>query len=638
MSVENTPAKAPTAPKDDAPVAPAPPAKAPAGHGGIILPILQKLKQHHVGRVALLYLGVSWIILEPVHVVFHMLEMPEWANQLVILVMVLGFPLTVIPAWIYAATPATMKPDALQARHSGLRRMNRRLNYAIAAVAGVMLLYFLIYPWLDKHFIGPIREDARASLNAPVVSGAPVPTRSIAVLPFVDMSQARDQQYLADGLGDELVNLLTQIPELRVAARTSSSLFKDKPRNVATMAKELNVAHLLEGSVRKAGNQVRISAQLIRADTGYELWSNTYDGTLDNLFQLQDQIAGAVVQALKFKLLGGSLPVRQAPANQEAYDLYLQGQFFARSHTKEGFTRALDYLQRAIKLDPGYEPSWTELSIVYTDMAARGFMPTAEALPKARDAVRQAIELNPKSARAHVALGYLHMNDDWDWTAADREIEKALALEPGSADVLHAAGSLYLVLGRVSDSVRMFLAAVERDPLRASSYSNLGVAYFADGRLAEAEEAFRKSIQLRPGAGYTHNGLGLVLLWGGKLDAALEEMKRETDENWRLQGEAIVYAAMHRRAESDAALSELTKKAQQDSPYVVATVYGYRGEVDPAFQWLERALEERDATLTSIKSDPLFLKIKADPRYATLLQKAGLPSDGKRPSVAAADH
>ena len=143
---------------------------------------------------------------------------------------------------------------------------------------------------------------------------------------------------------------------------------------------------------------------------------------------------------------------------------------------------------------------------------------------------------------------------------------------------------------------------------------------------------------MRPGAGYTHNGLGLVLLWGGKLDAALEEMKRETDDNWRLQGEAIVYAAMHRRAESDAALSELTKKAQQDSPYVVATVYGYRGEVDPAFQWLERALEERDATLTSIKSDPLFLKIKADPRYATLLQKAGLPSDGKRPSVAAADH
>jgi tetratricopeptide (TPR) repeat protein len=178
---------------------------------------------------------------------------------------------------------------------------------------------------------------------------------------------------------------------------------------------------------------------------------------------------------------------------------------------------------------------------------------------------------------------------------------------------------------------------VARDPLRASSYSNLGVAYFADGRLEEAEEAFRKSIQLRPGAGYTHNGLGLVLLWKGNLNGALEEMKRETDEMWRLQGEAIAYAAMHRRAESDAALSELTKKFQQDSPYVVATVYGYRGEVDPAFQWLERALEGRDATLTSIKGDPLFQKIKSDPRYAALLQKAGLPSEGNHPSVAAAD-
>jgi TolB-like protein/Tfp pilus assembly protein PilF len=524
-----------------------------------------------------------------------------------------------------------MKPDALHARHSGLRRVNRRLNLAIGAVAAIMVAYSLVYYfWLGKHITDPISEEARSSEDAAAVPGVAVPgvavpQRSIAVLPFVDMSQARDQQYLADGVADELLNLLTQIPELRVAARTSSSLFKNKPADVAIMAKELHVAHLLEGSVRKAGNRVRISAQLIRADSGYELWSETYDRTLDDLFQLQDQIAGSVVQALKVKLLGGSLPVRQAPGNQEAYNLYLQGRFFAGLHTKEGFTQAVDYLERAAKLDPGYEPSWTALSIVYGDMAARGFLPNAEALPKARDAVREAIELNPKSARAHVALGYLHMNDDWDWSAADREIGEALALEPGSADVLHAAGSLYLVLGRVSDSVRMFLAAVARDPLRASSYSNLGVAYFADGRLAEAEEAFRKSIQLRPAAGYTHNGLGLVLLWKSDLNGALEEMKRETDEMWRLEGEALVYAAMHRRSESEAALSELTKKFQQESPYVIATVYGYRGEVDPAFQWLERALGERDATLTSIKSDPLFQKIKSDARYATLLQKAGLP-------------
>jgi adenylate cyclase len=619
MSVENTQANVPASPQDPPPVE-------AAAHGGASLPVLQRLKQHHVGRVALLYLGVSWIILEPVHVIFHMLGVPEWANRLVIVVIALGFPLTVIPAWIYAATPATLKPDALQARHSGLRRVNRRLNLAIAAVAVIMVSYFFLYHfWLGKHITDPISEEARTSEDAAAVPGVVVPQRSIAVLPFVDMSQARDQQYLADGLADELLNLLTQIPELRVAARSSSSQFKNKPTDVATMAKDLHVAHLLEGSVRKAGNRVRISAQLIRADSGYELWSETFDRTLDDLFQLQDQIAGSVVEALKVKLLGGGLPVRQAPGNQEAYNLYLQGRFAAALYTKEGFTQALDYLDRAVKLDPGYEPSWTQLSLVYSGMAAHGFIPAVEALPKARDAARRALDLNPNSARAHVALGYLHMNDDWDWTAADREISQALALEPGSADVLHAAGTLYIVLGRVRESVRMFNAALARDPLRASSYSNLGVAFFADGRLPEAEQAFRKSIELRPAAGYTHNGLGLVLLWKGDLNGALEEMKRETDEMWRLEGQALVYSAMHRRAESDAALSELTKKFQQEAPYVIATVYGYRGEVDPAFQWLERAFKERDATLTSIKSDPLFQKIKSDPRYTALLQKAGLP-------------
>jgi TolB-like protein len=272
MSGENRRAEAPTAPQDHAPAGSAAPAETTAGHGGISLTVLQKLKQNHIVRVVPLYLGVSWIILEPVHVVFHMLEVPEWANRLVIVVIALGFPLTVIPAWIYAAIPATIKRDALQALHSGLRRMNRRLNLAIAAVAALMVSYFLLYHfWLGKHITDPISEEARTSADAAPVPGVAVPQRSIAVLPFVDMSQARDQQYLADGLGDELLNLLTQIPELRVAARASSSLFKDKPRDVATMAKELHVAHLLERSVRKAGNQVRISAQLIRADSGYEL-------------------------------------------------------------------------------------------------------------------------------------------------------------------------------------------------------------------------------------------------------------------------------------------------------------------------------------------------------------------------------
>ena len=254
----------------------------------------------------------------------------------------------------------------------------------------MMVLYFVLYHvWLGKHIIDPISEDARASFNAPVVAGVAVPQRSIAVLPFVDMSQARDQQYLADGLADELLNLLTQIPELRVAARSSSFMFKDKPKDAAAMATELHVAHLLEGSVRKAGNRVRITAQLIRADSGYELWSETFDRMLDDIFQLQDQIAGSVVQALKVKLLGGSLPLRQVPGNLDAYNLYLQGRFFAGQRTREGFAQALDYFQRATDLDRGYEPSWTERSIVHGDMAARGYPNRSEAI---RDLARSALQ------------------------------------------------------------------------------------------------------------------------------------------------------------------------------------------------------------------------------------------------------
>jgi TolB-like protein/Tfp pilus assembly protein PilF len=529
------------------------------------------------------------------------------------------------PAGSAAAVPA--RPPSLEGTPSAVRtRAPSRRRWPVLAVLAVVIVgaAFLAVDklWLPRH--GGTLFGA-ASGDDGIPGEATVPANSIAVLPFVDMSQAKDQQYLGDGLAEELLNLLAKIPELRVAARTSSFVFKDKPKDMPTIAKELHVAHVLEGSIRKAGNRVRITAQLIRADGGYHLWSDTYDGTLDDIFKLQDQIAGAVVQALKVKLLGSAMPQRTAPANAEAYNLYLQGRFLAELHTKDGFAQSIDCLERAVKLDQTWEPLWTELSIVYGDMAARGVMPAEQALPKSRDAARMALQLNPNSARAHVALGYLHMNDDWDWAVADREIAQALALEPGSADVLHAAGSLALVLGRRTESVKMLLAALQRDPLRASSFSNLGVGYFANGQLPEAEQAFRKSIQLRPNAAYTHNGLALVLLWRGQLKAALEEMQRETDDMWKLEGVALVYFAMHRQAESNAALAELTAKFQKDSPYVVATVYAYRGEVDAAFQWLNRALTERDATFTSIKSDPLFRKIESDPRYAALLKKAGLP-------------
>ena len=449
--------------------------------------------------------------------------------------------------------------------------------------------------------------------------------KAIAVLPFIDMSEHRDQEYFADGLSEELIDLLSKLPQLRVAARTSSFYFKSRQVTIAEIARALGVAHILEGSIRKSGKTLRVTAQLVRADNGYHVWSETYDRKLDDIFKVQDDIAGAVVRALKVSLIDQGQARATPAANAEAYNQYLQGRFFAQLHTKDGVGKAIGFYNQAITLDPSYEPAWSGLAFAYGEAPGNGLLSSQEALAKSRAAVAKALELDPRSPRAHVALGLIHMNEDWDWTAADREFTQALATDAGNATVLVASGVLDLALGRADQAATLFQQAVARDPLHASSFSNLGVAYFAAGKYPEAESAFRKSLEIKPGASYTHNGLALVLVAQGRLDAALEEMRQESNESWRLQGLSIVYSAMNRRAESDATLNQLVKAYADEAPYQIATVHAYRGEIDDAFRWLERARRARDSTLSGIKADPLLRRLVSDPRFGELLWKLRLP-------------
>jgi adenylate cyclase len=607
-------------------------APSPALAAGLHLPnlepkFLRNMRHRNVARVAILYLGVSWLVLAPLHVVFNMAGVPEWINRLVVVFIAFGFPVAVLTAWVYEATPEGLKPSAtVDPKRSLLRHTGKRLNRAILSVLGVMVVYFLVYHfWLANHLMAPVADAAREGAANKAEAGIEITQRSIAVLPFVDMSQAKDQEYLSDGLAEELLDLLAKIPELRVAARTSAFAFRGKAEDVPSIARKLHVAHILEGSVRKSGSRVRITAQLIRADSGYHLWSETYDRDLTDIFKLQDEIAGAVVQALKVALLGGAMPARAVPKSPEAYNLYLQGRFLADLHTKEGLEKAVDYFHRAIKLDPTYEPTWTALSFVYSDSGARGFASPEQALAQARAAASEALKLDPKSARAHVALGLIHMNIDWDWAAADREFKQALEFDPGNATVLSLGGYLELAFGHTVRAAALFRQALARDPLHASSYNNLGIAYYAEGRLPEAESAFRRSIELKPAQSYTHNGLGLVLLSQGEREAALAEMGRESDDSWRLQGLAIVNHVLGRRAESNAALAELSSRFAKDAPYAIATVHAFRREKEQAFGWLDRAVAERDGTLASIKVDPLLTYLIDDPRYPALLKRLGLP-------------
>ena len=447
---------------------------------------------------------------------------------------------------------------------------------------------------------------------------------SIAVLPFVNMSPEADQEYFSDGLSEELLNVLAGVPQLRVISRTSSFQFKGKSEDIRTIARRLNVAHVLEGSVRKSGKHVRITAQLVDAKTGSHRWAQIYDRDLDDIFRLQDEIADEVVKALKVILVDGTLPKRPTPGSTEAYTLVLKGRHFSDRRTKDDSSRAVMHLKRALDLDPGYAVAWAELARAYVIQAGGGFAPVDESVASARQAAEKALALDPNVALGHSMLGWIKASYDWEWEAADLEFKRALELDPGSAGLLGNAGLLVRGLGR-EDSIELFRRAVARDPLQASQYVNLAISLLYAGRLEEAEVACRQAIELRPNAVGQKYLLGRILLAKGKLEAAREAFAQEPDEGWRLSGQALVYHALGRQAESDAAVKALTARFSADMPFQIAEVLAYRGETDLAFEWLERTRALHDTGFVEMKGDPLLRNLQQDPRYRAFLRKMRLP-------------
>ena len=449
--------------------------------------------------------------------------------------------------------------------------------------------------------------------------------KSIAVLPFVNMSSDAGNEYFAEGLSEELINLLVKIPELRVAARTSAFKFKGEKINLQEVAQKLNVAHVLEGSVRKSGNKVRITAQLIKSADGYHVWSETYDRTLDDIFVVQDEIAGAVVKALKVTLVGTALATRSKPQDSEAYNLALQGRYFVDRGGKEDLERSLDYFRQSLERDPRYASAWAGLSAAYVEQAGKGYVPVADAYPRAREAAAKALTLDPQLADAHLAMGWIHATYDWDWATADARFRRALELEPGNALVLRRFAGHTMTFGRWDEAIDALKQAIERDPLGANNYNNLGLVLEAVNRDTEAESAFRKAIQLDPGGAALHLSIGRVLLLQGKTEAALREIQQEKEEVWRLSGIPLVYYALGRRSESDAALAAFKRTYGGEMAYQIAEVHAFRGEADLAFEWLERAYDQRDGGVTEIKGDRMFRTLIDDPRYKAFLRKLKLP-------------
>ncbi len=513
-------------------------------------------------------------------------------------------------------SPQTSGSEAPGGLAAGNRRLGIGLTLAVIAVAVVAWLWF---SRRAAHPVVQVQEQPVAAAPAPVAEAT-----SIAVLPFVNMSPDPDQEYFSDGLSEELLNVLAKVPHLRVISRTSSFQFKGKSEDIRTIARKLNVANVLEGSVRKSGKQVRITAQLVDAGTGSHRWSQTYDRALDDIFRVQDEITGEVVKALQVLLVGGTLPKRPTPSSTEAYTLVLKGRYFSDRRTKDDSAKAVAHLKRALELDPDYAVAWAELARAYAIQAGGGFAPVDKSVASARQAAEKALALDPNLASGHSMLGWIKASYDWEWEAADIEFKRALELDPGSAGLLGNAGLLVRGLGR-EDSIELFRRAIARDPLQAPQYINLAISLLYAGRLDEAEVACRQALELRPGAVSQKYLLGRILLAKGKLEAAREAVAQEPDEGWRLAGQALVYHALGRQAESDAAVRALTTRFSTDMPFQIAEVLAYRGEIDLAFEWLERARALHDTGFVEMKGNPLLKNLERDPRYRAFLQKMRLP-------------
>ncbi|MEO8167532.1 MAG: protein kinase [bacterium] len=449
--------------------------------------------------------------------------------------------------------------------------------------------------------------------------------KTIAVLPFLDMSPKSDQEYFSDGLSEELLNVLAKNPGLRVTSRTSSFSFKGTNTDIKTIASKLNVKHILEGSVRKSGESLRITAQLIDVETDAHLWSEIYDGTLKNIFALQDSIAGSVAEALKVALLGKNSETKKRGTDPEAYNAYLLGKHFYAQRSKSNWEKAESYYEKALSIDPSYAPAWVGLSKVHSSQADLGFKPVDESFRKAREEAEKALTLDSNFADAYSQMGWIKRGYDWDWTGADKSYRRALELEPGDASIITNAAVLAATLGRLDEAIKLNRHAIELNPLSVARYNNLGFITLNAGLLDESEMAFRKTLELNPRYPGGHVQVGLVYLEKRKLDLALAEMKLEAEPDWQMYGLALVYHALGRNKGSDDALEAFKKDYQDNAAYQIAQIYAYRNEMDKAFEWLERAYSQHDGGCSEIKGDSLMRNIVKDPRYVAFMTKMKLP-------------
>jgi adenylate cyclase len=578
---------------------------------------IAELKRRNVVRVGLAYVVIAWLLAQVAEFAFENFGAPEWVLKSFVVVLVLGLPLVLVFAWAFELTPDGVKLEKDVDRSQSITPQTaQKLNKLTTVVMALAIGYFVI----DKFVLDDALEAGPA---ASVTQAGAEPPKSIAVLPFVDMSPSQDQDYFTDGLTENLLNALAQLNELKVAGRTSSFAFKNRNEDLRSIGEQLDVAHVLEGSVQKSGVQIRITAQLINAEDGYHLWSETYDRTLEDIFAVQDEIANEVAKAMRVKLLGHSDESQQSVSQDtgSAYNDYLKGHHEAGRGNLQGHEQALVYFASALRQDPNLALAWAGQS--ESQAYITGFIDTdfEAGYEEARISALRALELDPDLPEAYLALANIQRSLDWDWAAAEASLKRALGLRPGDTTIRLELAGIKTIRGRTDEAFADVQQVIEQDPLNWNAQRSLATRLAYRGRFDEAQRIMDRLEEMNPNRTALFWGRGAIWLMQGDYERALEEFAREPFSFLRLTGEAIAYHHLQRQDEAVAALQSLISTTGESSSFQIASVYAQWGDPDNAMSWLERGYVIRDPGLTYLGSNFLFDPMRDDPRFQEFLRK-----------------
>ena len=586
--------------------------------------LFAELKRRNVLRAATFYAASAWLIVQIATQVFPFFHIAEWVVRWIVIAAIIGFPFAMLFSWFYEWTPHGIQRESEVFEEDSITiETGRKLERWTIVVLGTAVVLLLANTFV-------LHNDATPTAAVP--AAAPIPNRSIAVMPLTNESGNKDEQYFSDGLSEELITALSQLSGLKVISRDSSFRFRDSKDDSKTIGTKLGVAHLLEGSVRREGDLVRINGELVNVDDGRTLWSQHYDRPYKDLFKLQDEITLAVATALQTTLMASATAAAQSDhppgGNLDAYTAYLQGNHYFELNTAADYRKAINYYTTATHLDPRYAQAYAGLSHAWTVFAVQ-FLdsgPAQQAYAQARVAANTALTLAPDLASAHGAHGSLLLNADQDWKGAEADYRRALQLAPNDDTAKSNLGQMLAALGQPGKAVELTRQALATDPLNARWYIWLSRFLAPLGRLDEAEAAVDKAIELRPEATGFHARLAYIATQRGDSKAALAAAQLEAPGPYRDIALALAQQTGSDRAAAQAALQTLIAKDGTSSAYQVAEIYALRKDPDPMFTWLDRAWTNRDGGIQFLLYDPFLLRYKDDPRFAAFCTKVGLPT------------